>query len=381
MAGWAWRRTFAAAVVALTGVLAAAPSGAATGTGPPIAEDADWILAAQLPDGAIATYPDRAVVVPYVANLAATGLAHASLATGRSSYARAAWRALGWYQSHQDSSGFVADYHVVDGVLVSTGGMDSTDACAGMFLLAARETWRAAPDATRLRALVPGIRRAVAAIEATQDGDGLTWAKPGWRVKYLMDQAEVYAGLRSAADLYLALGDVAGARRADGLARRLAAGVESLWDEGTQSYAWAVHGDGTRVATDWTRLYPDALQQVWVVAFGLDVGNRTVTLVQQFAESQLDWAHPTATARFEEGPRVVGYWVPAAWAFRRAGFASEAESGLATIRAAAVAAGRSWPFSTADAGELVVAETTGHPGAGMAPRINPAGLRHRGQDS
>jgi len=36
------------------------------------------------------------------------------------------------------------------------------------------------------------------------DADGLTWAKPSWHVKYLMDQAEVYAGLVAAIDAELA---------------------------------------------------------------------------------------------------------------------------------------------------------------------------------
>ena len=46
-----------------------------------------------------------------------------------------------------------------------------------------------------------GIARALGAIEATQDADGLTWAKPGYPVKYLVDQSETYAGLVAAGEL------------------------------------------------------------------------------------------------------------------------------------------------------------------------------------
>ena len=44
--------------------------------------DADWILSAQLPDGAIANYSDRQAVWPYLSNFAALGLVRANRAKG-----------------------------------------------------------------------------------------------------------------------------------------------------------------------------------------------------------------------------------------------------------------------------------------------------------
>ena len=46
-------------------------------------------------------------------------------------------------------------------------------------------------------------------------------------------------------------------------------GFATLWNSRTQSYDWAVHEDGFHQPTNWSLLYPDALQQAWVVAFGL----------------------------------------------------------------------------------------------------------------
>ena len=57
----------------------------------------------------------------------------------------------------------------------------------------------------RLTALANGLDGALRAIEATTDTDGLTWAKPAWHVKYLMDQSEVYAGLQAAKRLFTSL--------------------------------------------------------------------------------------------------------------------------------------------------------------------------------
>jgi hypothetical protein len=250
--------------------------------------------------------------------------------------------------------GFVTDYRIVNTRPVSTGDMDSTDAYAGTFLSAVLETYRATGDLTRLRAIAPALTKAVGAIEATQDADGLTWAKPAWHVKYLMDQAETYAGLRAAASLASTLKDGALARRASADASRLRAGVDALWNASTSSYDWAVHADGARIATNWSVLYSDALQQVWAVAFGLADRTRSVAIMNRFRSSQPAWAQPTATATYTEGRHVVGYWVPAGWAFARIGDTATAAAGAASIRAAADAAGRAWPFTPSDLGQLIM---------------------------
>jgi hypothetical protein len=253
-----------------------------------------------------------------------------------------------------DRSGFVTDYVVRDGVAISTGDMDSTDAYAGTFLLAVGEAFRATGDRKRLNALHEGIVRSVGAIEATQDADGLTWAKPTWKVKYLMDQAEVYAGLQAASDLGLASGDGPLTQRASADAARLRTGVSSLWNPSTGAFDWAVHADGTRVSTNWAVLYPDALQQAWPVAFGLVDGEVAASIMTQFASRQPGWAQPGTVARYSDAIRSVGYWAPVGWAFARVGRTDLAVAGAGTIRAAAEAVGRAWPFSTADAGELIV---------------------------
>ncbi len=208
---------------------------------------------------------------PYDANFAAIGLAQATRSTGDTGYVAAAWSWLRWYAApHQDASGFVTDYTVdANGVERSTGDMDSTDAYAGTFLLAARATYRVDANRKKLRELTAGINGAVKAIEATRDADGLTWAKPAWRVKYLMDQAETYAGLRAATDLATALGDSALAARSTTLADSMRAALVNLWNAPTTAYDWAVHADGARTATDWAVLYPDVMQQAWAVAFAV----------------------------------------------------------------------------------------------------------------
>jgi hypothetical protein len=322
-----------------------------------IERDARWILRAQLPDGAIATHLDHAAVWPYLGNFAAIGLVEAARQTGERRYLEAAWRWLAWYQEHQDARGFVTDYRRSGGAMVSTGDMDSTDAYAGTFLLAVWAALRASGDPARLVPLRPGIAGALHAIEATQDRDGLTWAKPGWDVKYLMDQAETYAGLRAASELAAATGDGALANRAADDARRLRAGVAALWDPSTGAYDWAKHAGGARQRTNWRVLYPDALQQVWAVAFGLADPVRGAELVARFEAAHPRWDQPTSTALYDKGPRRVGYWAPVGWAFARAGRPNRARAAAGRIRAAAVAADRRWPFTPSDAAQLIVLES------------------------
>ena len=127
--------------------------------------DADWLLQAQLPDGAIGHYVDRVKIWPYLANEAATGLAQATKVTGDTKYVSAVWSWLKWYQAHEDVNGFVTDYTVSGGVETSTGDMDSTDAYAGTFLMAARKVWKVSGDtATLVKGIesTPGVAQAAA---------------------------------------------------------------------------------------------------------------------------------------------------------------------------------------------------------------------------
>ena len=336
----------------------AAPTYAAT-TVTAVRADADWILRAQLPDGAIARYTDQVSIGPYLSHFAAVGLAQATRVTGDRSYVAAAWRWLDWYAAHMDAQGFVEDYDVVNGTPVANGFKDSTDSYAGMFLVAVRAAVITSGDTAHMSRLAPAIRAAVGAIEATQDADGLTWAKPEWRVKYLMDQAETYAGLRSAADLGRRLNDAALTTRATNDANRLQAGVDRLWQASTSSYDWAVHGDGARIPTDWRLLYSDATQQAWAVAFGLVPATRAAEVMTRFLQAQPAWDQPQGTSQYTDGAHSTGYWVPVGWAEQRVGRVTEATTAASRITSAATAANRAWPFTPSDAGQLIVLRSNG----------------------
>jgi hypothetical protein len=321
--------------------------------------DAAWVVQAQLADGAIAHHVDKVAIWPYLSSFAAIGLTRASDVTGDPSYRDAAWRWTSWYQAHMNAQGYVTDYQVAGTVETSTGDMDSTDSYAAMYLMALRNAWASSSDRTKLEAARAGVAKAVAAIESTQQADGLTWAKPSWHVKYLMDNVEVYAGLRAAAELARALGDATLEDRATADATRVKQGVSALWNPTTGSYDWAVHENGARQSTNWSVFYPDAAQQMWAVGFGLVDASRAAALVAKFEQTHPLWDKPSATDTYDTGAKAVGYWAPIGWAYQRVGNTARAALGATNIRAAALATNRAWPFTPSDAGQLMVLGTTG----------------------
>jgi hypothetical protein len=341
--------------------LVTSPSSATT-TGS-VRADADWIKSMQMSDGAIPVQADQSMIWPYLGSYAAWGLARAAKVTGLNGYANASFNWLSWYAAHQDAQGFVQDFNVSGGVEQPSGHMDSTDATSGVFLSATWATWKLQPKTylPRLSKLKGAIVKAVGAIEATFDSDGLTWALPTWHVKYLMDNAESYGGFRAAAEMAQALGDKTLAARALADAKTLGGGIATLWNDSTQAYDWAKHGNGVRIPTDWTVLYPDSVEQAWAVAYAVTEG-RGAALMAHFASAQPDWDQPTATVSCYDGyvyPCQAGYWPLAGWGSFTAGDPNNGQLGAASIRAAAIAVNRSWPFTSGVDGQLIVLETGG----------------------
>jgi hypothetical protein len=342
-----------ASLMTLSAVVAANVPVAAAGSDP--RSEADWILSAQLPSGAIATHADRTFVSPYLAAYAAVALSDATRLTGDPRYAEAAWRSLEWYTSVMDANGYVTDYRIDNGNLVSTGSADSTDAYAGMFLVALDAAYRAAPNPARLRAIALKVHAAVNAVRSTQRADGLTGAKPSYMVAYLMNQAEAYAGLVAATRLAYTVGDPSIARDARNAAYRIEIGVEQLWNPTTGAYDWASHPDGAHQPTNWSQLYPDAISQVWAVRFGVTRPNHARTVLLQFLQTHPHADNPSGADLVNGTISPAGYWPGLGLALRVADPSAPSRF-LAGTRNQAAATARAWPYSVqiaADSIELI----------------------------
>jgi hypothetical protein len=329
--------------------------------------DASFIQSLQLPDGAILADTARVLVDPYLGGYAAMGLARATRYTGDPQFLRSALRWLTWYQSHMDQAGVVHNYQVVNGVMTMTEEEDSVDATSGIFLMALEEAYLASPAPSRrsmLHGFDLGIHAAVHAIDSLRDSDGMTWAKPTWLVKYLMDNAEAYGGMRAAARLALPLVDPALLLEASTSAERAQAGMQSLWNPTTQAYDWALHASGYRQVTDWRNLYPDSVEQAWVVAYSVAGPTRSRQLMARFAQSQPNWDSPTAMATFWDGTpylHTVDFWPIAGWAFQIVGDEPRAVSGASHMREGAALIGWRPPFNSGVEGQMIVLESGARP--------------------
>ena len=354
------KASVAAALTALVAAAGLAAGSSAAAAAPAwVRSDASWIRQAQLPDGAIEPVPGDNQILPYQANYAALGLARAAAELGDQADSNAAWRWLTWYQAHQDASGFVTDYTVSGADEVSTHTYDSTDAYAGTFLVAVAATWQADPDQARLKSLAHGIAQAVAAITATQTADGLTWAQAGYHEKLLMDNAEAYGGLRAAQLLATTLAEPALAAHSAAAARRLAAGVASLWNP----MPAASTGSGpppdpvprrpgrSCIRTPWRTSGPSRVRPGHPA--------QAARIMSNLRPMQARWAEPDQTAPIDINgvvtSRAIGYWPQVGWALTVTGQPSRALDAAATMSAAARE--RAWPFTTSDAGALIATQS------------------------
>jgi hypothetical protein len=314
--------------------------------------EADWVLANQTPVGALASHWDLARIDPYLGNFGALGLARAADVTGDVRYADAAQAHLEWYVSAMDDSNMVYDHQREGELYLPTTDLDSTDGYAGTFLLAVSELSVPAGDTARAQALHEGVRRAVASLAMTQQPDGMTWAKPDYKAKYLMDQAEAYSGLLGAVQVAELLGDEPLAAEARTRAERLRTGVEGLWQPGSGSYDWALHEDGTRVPSGGA-FYPDAASQLWAVAFGLVPPERQRALVDASVNAHPDWVEPGSATTTS-----TMYWPVVSWALAASGQGPEARTSVAAVLDAADANGRLWPWNTGTSGQAIIALTS-----------------------
>jgi hypothetical protein len=364
----------AAGVVAVLAV--AAPASAGSPPGHPsdpntvkaqIASLANWLITAQRPDGAILDYPGGNFISAYDGSYAAMGLASAYKLTAAPADASAAWAWLHWYSSHELPNGVVDDRTVgPDGTETDTGSVDSTDATAGLFLSAAYLTFHYTNDKTQLAQISSGITGALAAIDLTRDSDGLTWATPGYHVKYLMDQAETYDGLRHASDLFAALNLHSQQTTAQQQASAMFAGIQTLWDPATGAFDWAKTDTGALQKTNWQTLYPDSAEQVWAVTYGLTTPVERTAIMTKFRTAQPNWDNPTASAQFMLNGNLVtqpvGYWPLGGLAFQQLGDSATLVVSSDAITSAAAATNYAWPYDTAEAGQLALdrfAETVG----------------------
>lgn len=223
----------------------------------------EWFIGETIvPEGGSAT---GSRLVPYFSNLAFEGLA---IEPG---YLPLVGKWLTWYLDHANDVDFwgvpgtVYDYSVADdGTLRQLIDYDSADAYAATFFTLAWHYIENGGDPGILLGRREDVLKVASAIDAVMDKDHLTWAKIDYKVKYLMDNVEVWRGLEDLASLQLVVfDDVESTSHYREMADLVKKAIyKKLWRDSS----WLPY-PGKQ--PDWRVWYPDATAQLWPIWSGL----------------------------------------------------------------------------------------------------------------
>ena len=266
--------------------------------------EAAWLAGLQAENGALLMTSGPSgdfTMNPYFADFAALAL----LGAGETYYENVV-RYMDWHFAHLNTA--QTDYNGVDGtiydytVTLSNGKVvaekininadgkksyDSTDSYAATFLCVVAKYYEKTGDLAYLQAHSQELQRILNPIRQTMY-TGLTFAKPDYRIKYLMDNCEVYEGLVAAEKVYTALGLTDLLAEATDLKNQVFDAIEKyMWieSEGYYEVALGVNNDSAYDFT-WKNFYPCATAQLFPISCGLLEPNdpRSVYLYNKFNE-------------------------------------------------------------------------------------------------
>lgn len=268
--------------------------------------ETSWIASLQLENGAIPMYASdngTVSVNPYFADIAAM-----ALLDNADKYSENVRLYMEWHFAHLNTS--ESDYNGVDGTIydysveikdgkiieesitVKDGknSYDSTDSYAATFLILLNKYFSVTGDNEYILMHSNDIIRIIEAMLSTLDR-GLTYAKPDYEVKYLMDNCEVYEGLEASLSIFenILTENVncnltyLKCKYAYELMKQ---SIEKyLWNEESGNYNSAVFNNGSPAYEfSWNEFYPSATAQLFPVIHGVIPHNseRAISLYESF---------------------------------------------------------------------------------------------------
>ena len=236
---------------------------------------ANWISDCQINEensnnlathGIFAVSPNKSWIVPYFTNNGLRGF----LRSNHPERYKMTRDWLDWYINNIDENGVMSDY-TWDGINLNSSAPDSEDAYAASFWGLVYEyyqfsndtSWFLQPNAKEQMELMADYL-----INVLQQDDGLAWAKQSYKIKYLMDNCQVYWGLQSLAKIETEIyNDIEQAEIYFNAASAVKEGIHTvLYDENTMLYK--PHAGATDV--DLSVWYPDAAALVFPQFYGVD---------------------------------------------------------------------------------------------------------------
>ncbi len=226
------------------------------------------MLAARLPDGGLRITSNNHLVWinPYFGNLAV----HAMLAAMPEypdlapEIKDTAEKWLLWYADHQQQDGSICDFTGTMDSYESSGKYDSTDSYTATYLVIALKVARLnngeIPDN-----VAAAVKKAYGCMNSTMQKDGLTWATPAYKAKYLMDAIEVNQGLTAAVELFGVLKEPKLQKDAKKRLAKNTVALNKFYLKDKPYLAWAIT-EGDTVHQGFEKLYPDLLANSFAAA-------------------------------------------------------------------------------------------------------------------
>lgn len=281
-----------------------------------------WLASLQLENGAIpmTKNPNGTVTMnPYFADIAAL-----ALLDNAEKYAENVKAYMDWHFSHLNTAetdynrmdATIYDYNITleNGKIVkeeSKGTYDSTDSYAATFLTVVNKYYEKTGDKEYVIANANDIARVAEAMLYTLQM-GLTYAKPDYKVMYLMDNCEVYEGCVSAANLLKVISSESSsyditATKTDYAATWIKSTIESkLWNAQGKYYDAGIFTDGSAAFEfTWEEFYPCATAQLFPIVHGL-IGADTIRAKELYDtfSATFDWAGYDIPSEFCWGSNV-----------------------------------------------------------------------------
>lgn len=190
---------------------------------------------------------------------------------------------------------------------------DSTDSYAATFLMVLEKYYEKTNDADYILSHSKDIERIVNAMLSTLHR-GLTFAKPDYEVKYLMDNSEVYEGVIAAFAIFrdvICPSDSSYdeiAEKCEKTAEEIVNAIEKyLWNASENHYESAIFHDGKAAYEfSWDEYYPDATAQLFPIIHGVIAADskRANILYDSFCNS-FDWQNFDIPSEFCWGSNVL----------------------------------------------------------------------------
>jgi hypothetical protein len=311
-----------------------------------IVATSNWLAANSMgSDGSILYSADT--INPYYGNLAAAGLVKVPSLSAKVTI----W--IQWVIDHLNKvdkwglTGTICDHSYSAGKATSLNDADSTDSYAATFCSLVYQYYLVGGINVKsfIASLIFQLDSIGQVIVRTQQSDGLTFAKPDYPIKYLMDNCEAYRGLRDLASLTGSLKATMLQIFYNAQADKMLQGILNMWH--SSPGVWMTDKDA--LSLDMTKWYPDAVAQLYPMLYGVVFPSETKAKI---AYGKFIGAWPTwETLSFNNQDEFP--WCQVAYAAALMGDTDRANKYIKVIESKYVQNGFPWPWFCEEAGWFI----------------------------